>query len=362
MSANSINWKIGVEIELTAPPGKSRLDLAAAIAAEHSGTVRRFFHPQVEPSKVTGNPVFHNVTPGFAVLDAEGRLIAQCVDDLTLQADFDKTSPPKKGWYRIVSDDARLVQLIVQQCDAADPLEHVLRPIAVLFGSRLEISPAGMIRVADHSGAPIAIAAPLPGERERPCELILPPIESDHAARIESILRIARELGFGIPREGATHIHFDARPLESAAAIAALSRILWQSSDDLLEFVQTNPHCRRLGNWPLDFYTWLQSVEFSRLEWSAALESCQRFEISKYCNFNLKNMLNQNTDKYTFEVRILPVYLHGQDVALAAAFFAAILRLAMANPVGSDAPADFNQLLGQLGLPPGSRTLKGSDN
>ena len=102
-----LNWKIGFEIELMAPRGLSRQDLAESIASANDAGVRRVFHPQSELSQVPGTPVFHNLTLGFEVIDRQGNAIARCVDDLTLINDLDKTHEPQPGWYRIVSDDTR---------------------------------------------------------------------------------------------------------------------------------------------------------------------------------------------------------------------------------------------------------------
>lgn len=49
-----IAWKIGVEIELLAPPGSSRKTLAAFVADQHQGSVRSVLHQDSEPSKVPG--------------------------------------------------------------------------------------------------------------------------------------------------------------------------------------------------------------------------------------------------------------------------------------------------------------------
>ena len=133
---------LGVEIELLAPRGRSRKDLALAIARHEGGRVRRFFHPQGEPSKARNTPFFENLTLGFAVEDARGNLLAQCVDDLTLQDDLDRARAPLPGWYRIVSDDARLLRLVMQHADPAAPLRRVLLPIARLFGTKAERVPA----------------------------------------------------------------------------------------------------------------------------------------------------------------------------------------------------------------------------
>src|SRR5688572_31097924 len=100
---------MGFEIELLAPVGRSRKDLAVALAEDVGGEIRRCFYPQSEPSLVPNTPVFHNLVLGYDAYDREGRRYARCVDDLTLQADLDRNAAAKDGWYRIVSDDSRLL-------------------------------------------------------------------------------------------------------------------------------------------------------------------------------------------------------------------------------------------------------------
>jgi len=348
-----LNWKIGVEIELVAPKGLSRRDLANTIARQYGGIVRPFFHPQSEPSKVPDKPLFQNLTLGFEVVDSQGLMIAQCVDDLTLQDDFDKTHPPQPGWYRIVSDDARLLRLVMQQSNPAAPLSEVLVPIAHLFGTEPQVGRGGMVRVEDDTGASIAIAAPLPGERERPCELISPPIDTNHFERLESLLTIARSLGFTIPSEGATHIHFDAAPLQSVPVLVNLMRLLWVFGEKLRQMVGTNPRCRRLGIWPQELYEFVQRPEFTALPWEEARERLAEFELTKYCDFNIKNLIHPTPAKHTFEVRIFPVWLLMQPIIEAAGLFEAILRWAMdfkENTITKSVPPDIETLLNDLPL------------
>jgi hypothetical protein len=343
-----LNWKIGVEVELVAPKGLNRRDLANAIARQHGGIVRPFFHPQSEPSKVPGKSLFQNLTLGFEVVDSQcGSMIAQCVDDLTLQDDFDKTHPPQPGWYRIVSDDARLLRLVMRHANPAAPLSEVLVPIAHLFGTEPKVGREGMVRVADETGASIAIAAPLPGERERPCELITPPIDTNHLERLESLLAIARSLGFTVPSEGATHIHFDAAPLQSVPVLVNIMRLLWVFGANLRQLVGTNPRCRRLGIWPQELYDFVQRPEFIALSWEEARECLAQIELSKYCDFNIKNLIHPTPAKHTFEVRIFPVWLYGQPIIEAAGLFEAILRWAMdfkENSVIKSVPPDMETL------------------
>src|SRR5690349_21016072 len=100
--------RIGFEIELLAPPSRSRRDLAEAIAARTPGaTVRRIFHVDSEQSKMPRPPVLHHLTPAFEVHAADGGLLCRLVDDITITDGLDPNQPAPFGWYKIMSDDRR---------------------------------------------------------------------------------------------------------------------------------------------------------------------------------------------------------------------------------------------------------------
>lgn len=345
-----LDWKIGIEIEMVAPKGVNRRDLAKAIALHFQGNVTPYFHPQVEPSKVSGQSLFKNLTPAFEVRDQHGQRIAQCVDDLTLQDDLDKTASPQAGWYRIVSDEHRLLQLVMQQADASDPLSDVLTPIAHLFGTEPQHGHGEMVRVMDQTGESIAIAAPLPGERERPCELITAPIDHNHYETLDVLLGIAHQLGFKPAAEGAIHIHFDATALMHASVLANLMRVLWQFGDELKTLVKSNPRCRRLGRWPQALYDHIQQPEWSDLDWQQATQSLAPFEVSKHCDFNIKNIIDGNVEKQTFELRILPVCLDATTTLETAKLFEAMLQWAIHADKGQQPPATLHAFMGELTL------------
>ena len=331
-SMSELNWKIGLEIELMSPVGLSRKDLAESIAQKYDGSVHRIFYPQSEPSQVPGTQVFQNLTLGFEVFNQQGDLIVRCVDDLTLQDDLDKAQQPRPGWYRIVSDDTRLLQLVSCQSDAVYSLNQVLKPIATLFNTHPETGAGGMIRVADNTGNPIAIAAPLPGERERPCELITPPISVNHFQRWEVLLEIARSLGFMIPSEGATHIHFDAEALCSARIFANLVNLLWTYGEILKQLVGTNPKCRRLGLWDYSLLELVNESDFRQLTWEEAKVRLRKLQFTKYCDFNLKNLVYHIPDKHTFEARIFPVWMYSEPILESAVLMEAVLNYAISMP------------------------------
>ncbi len=352
-------WRVGVEIELMAPRGRSRADLAEAIAGP-SGRVERFFHPQSEPCAVPGTPVFENLTPGFVAVDAAGVARARLVDDLTLQDDLDRACPARDGWIRIVSDDARLLRLVARHCDPAAPLDRVLDPIASLFGTRVEGGPGGMRRVADEYGVPVAIAAPLPGERERPCEIVTPPVDDDLGPELEALLGPARALGFTIPAESAVHIHFDARPLHRADAVRALVR-LWRTwGPSLKALVRVNPRCRRLGGWPPELFDVVEAPEFVELPWPEARARLAALGLTKYCDLNLHNLAHDIPGKPTVEVRVLPGALTAEPIVEWAALFEGLLRRSLEPGVPNDEPAPverraLERLLWSLPMDAGAR-------
>lgn len=345
VSTPSLEWKIGFEIELMAPPGASRLTLADATAKRLSGRVRPFFHPQVEPSAVSGQPTFENLTKAFEAVDRHGDRIAAFVDDLTLQAGLDRGRAPLPGWWRVVSDDARLLGLAMRHCDPSAPLPTLLAPLAALFGAQAEAHPGGMVRVMDSLGRSIAIGAPLPGERERPCEIVTAPIITDHLRVLQALLEDARALGFTAPLESAVHLHFDAEALCQARIVARLIAVLHAHRDALREAVKTNPHCVRLGPIPDDVRALAASASFQALPWPEARAALAALKPSKYVDFNLANLAQGRADKHTFEVRILPGSLSAEAIIDAAALFERILRWAIAPGAAGASPPDLDAFL-----------------
>lgn len=336
-------WTLGIEIELMAPRGSSRLRLAEAIAALHQGRVHRCFHPQSEPSQVPNTPILENLTLGFEILDRQGEVVARCVDDLTLQADCHKQSPPRPGWYRIVSDDVRLLRLVSRVSRAADPIDRVLDPVAQLFGVDPIPGPGGMVKVSCEAGLPIAIAAPLPGERERPCELVSPPLLRSQIPVMERWLQGARALHFSAPLEGAIHIHIDASHFCSTIIFRNLIYLLWTYGSTLRQLLKTNPNCRKLGPVPDSIWKMVQSEQWPDLDWNQARQLLKRANPSKYLDFNFRNLIYHPPHKHTIEVRILPVWLEFEPLIMAIDLIQAVFERSLERGL-SLPPADPEDL------------------
>jgi hypothetical protein len=331
---------LGVEVELLAPRGTSRLDLAAALAARIGGSVRRGFHLDTEPSLVPGKPVFHNLTPAFITHGADGGWRYRCTDDLTLQDDLDRDRPPSTDWFRILSDDARILRLIARHVDPEADRVEVLRPVGALFGVRPEPLADGVVRLLDPAGQPLALVASLPGERERPCELVTSPTP---APELDATLRCgldeARSLGFAAPAEGATHVHLDGRPLQDARALRRFVHLTEPVLPGLRFLLRTNPRCRRLGPWSPALRAAVDAPDFHDLPWTEACARLTTVGLSKYVDLNLKNIVHPSPDKTTIEWRTLPVSLDPDPILRAARLFVAV----MARAVG-DAPLDLRRV------------------
>jgi hypothetical protein len=295
--------RIGFEIELLAPPGSSRADLAHEIAHRHGGGVLRFFHTDSEPSLVPGMDFFIHLTPGFAVVDPDGLLVCELVDDITIRQDLDPHAPAVPGWYRIVSDEPRLMRLVHRYADPDAPLSTVLDPLADVFGVEAEETD-GVMAVTDDDGATIAIAAPMPGERERPCEIITPPLRDHHEARLERILAPARDLGFTVPSESAVHLHVDAGPLRQVTTFDNIVRLFSAWREHVHGLLKTNPRCLRLA--PLPQAVVNLAAGPTAATWDELSRAAMSAGLTKYMDINLTALVDPRPEQDTVEIRCLP--------------------------------------------------------
>jgi hypothetical protein len=326
-----LNERIGFEIELLAPAGSDRRTLADRIRREQGGQVGRFFHTDSEPSLVPGMGHFWHLTPGFAVLDRAGAPLATLVDDITITADLtrDRARPaPDEHSYRILSDDRRLLRLVADHTPADTPFQRVLDDAAALFGSTVETVGA-VRRLRDRAGASIAMATSLVVGRERPCEIITPPLSRDHEAALETLLRPARELGFTVPTEAAVHLHFDGAPYRSASTFSNLVRLFGHWREALHVALGTNPACTRLSALPAALLDLVESQDAAgRVDdgsWGRLQAAARTAGLTKYFDVNLTALLKDDPTRDTVEVRILPGSLHASDIVRRAAFVEALL-------------------------------------
>lgn len=302
--------RAGFEVELLAPAGVSRLDLAREIASRAGGSVLGRFHVDTEASSAPGVSAFWHLTPAFDVVDAEGGAVCSLVDDTTIVADLDARAPSKPGWYRILSDDPRLLRLVERHADPAEGIGSVLDPVAELFGVRVRDA-GGVRRLDDTAGATIALAAPLPGERERPCEVVTPPWVDDHVRRLEELLEPARDLGFTVPAEAAVHVNLDAGPFRDVGRFRHVVSTFGERRAELRELFATNPRCTRLAPLPAEL------VELVRRDWSdwgSLRTAAAATGVTKFSDVNLTRVLGVRPGPDVLEVRILPGAIDGASI------------------------------------------------
>lgn len=341
-TVDALSLRTGFEIELLAPAGSDRQVLADAVASRHDGTVRRSFHMDSEPSTVPGVGVFRHLSPAFDVTDATGHPVARLVDDITIESDLAASAGPPghRGWYRVLCDDTRLLRLIERHADAGAPMQSVLEPVAALFGVEVEKFPAA-VRVNDATGTTVAVAMPLPKGRERPCEIITPPLVSEHATSLEALLVPARELGFTVPQEAAVHLHVDGAPFRDPAAFANLVRLFAHWRGVLWAALGTNSACRRLAPLPAALVELVEQPwedADGRTGWTRLQESARSVGLTKYADVNLVQLVTPRPVRDTVEVRILPGELDGFEIVRRAAVVERLL-LRCLDPLPLPRPA-----------------------
>lgn len=311
-----LSRRTGFEVELLAPPGADRRLLAERIAHAHDGRVDTVWHSDSEPSMVPGMGTFWHLTPGFAVSGSGGEPLATLVDDITIVADLDRRAASRPGWYRLLSDEPRLLRLIAATTDPAATLDEVLEPVAALFG--VEVEHLGAVRrVQDATGATIVLAAPLVSDRHRPCEVVTPPLERDHERALEDLLRPARDLGFTVPAEAAVHLHLDGAPFRNVPAFANLVRLFGYWREPLRRALGTNPRCTRLQALPpelLDLVERRWPDRDGTNGWSALQEAAAGTGLTKYFDVNLTALLTDAPARDTVEVRTLPGAARARDI------------------------------------------------
>lgn len=110
--------------------------------------------------------------------------------------------------------------------------------------------------------------------------------------------------------------------------------------------VGANANCTRLGDWPDALYDVVKQDDFIDLTWEQVQAQLSAVKLTKFCDFNIKNMIEGTPDKHTFEVRIFPVWLEAEPILEAAGLFEAILNWAIeAGPVRAEVPSALSGLL-----------------
>ncbi len=335
--------RIGFEIELMAPAGVSRRSLADDLAARCGGRVRPVWHHDSEPSLVPGLGRFLHLTQGFAVDRPDGSPLCTLVDDITLIDGLDPRAPAPPGWFRVLSDEPRLLSLLAEQCDPAGPLDTVLDAAAALWGGKAE-QIGDVFRLDDPTGSTIALAAPAGAERERPCEIVTPPLATGHHVALTELLAPAQELGFTVPTEAAVHLHLDGGPFRRPQALANVVRLFAHWREPLRALLQTNPACRRLAPLPGP----LVAATTGRPGWDELRAAAKEGGLTKFFDINLTQLFADQPIRDTVEIRILPGALDADEIVNRAALVELLLERCLVSSALPPADPDPSLATDQL--------------
>ena len=257
-------------------------------------------------------------TPAAIPVAAAPVLLVEEVDEAGVRGRLEKVFDEAEG---------RLLRLIERHTNPNASLATVLDPVAELFGSRVDLLP-GAARVNDSAGATVAVAMTLPPGRERPCEIVTPPIERHHALALERLLGPARELGFTVPREAAVHLHLDGAPFRRPESFANVVRLFGHWREELWAALDANPDCQRLAPLPQELVDlvelpWQEAGD--RSAWTLMRDAAQGAGVTKFADVNLKQLLTDRPVRDTLEVRILPGDLDTSAIVRRAALVEALL-------------------------------------
>lgn len=279
--------RVGLELELLAPPDKSREDLARALARQAGGALRRGWKYHGHGLLEDGRPDCH-LTPAWHV-DALG---TSFVDDPTIVDDLTPGAPP----LRIArTDDVRLAAFIERTCDVD------FRALVKTFGA--VAADDGFV---DPWGQPLVRWHAVSSQRLRVTEVVLPPLAPRTlATTLRHVMKTARDLGFLVPKEAAVHAHFDAAPFRSTAALRRLV-LAWTAQRDAWRArFEPNPHCRKLGPFP-EHVVRVAKEATDDMDFETVAAGMLLGGLHRAVDVNLLGLVEKFPKQPTIEVRCLP--------------------------------------------------------
>lgn len=288
-------WRVGLELELLAPDGKSRDDLARLLAKKAGGALRFGLKYHGAGTLEDGRPDCH-LTPASRV-DVKGKWLASFVDDVTI---LDELKPGAEHRRIARTDDVRLAAWMERHCWSPKS-EHRFHALTKSFDTREEGD--GLV---DPWGHPLVRWHHESTQRARVCEVVLRPLEpKERKPVLKQVMKLATSLGFTVPREGAVHAHFDAAPFRSTRALRELV-LTWARERSLwLERFQPNPNCRKLGPFPDDVVR-VAAVTDDDLPFETLAAGLLLAGLHRAVDVNLLGLVERYPKQPTIELRCLP--------------------------------------------------------
>lgn len=299
----------GVEVELVAPPGGSRAELARALCAHFRGAHVEYGYKFIDGGPVPDGRPYCEVTPACRVVDASGVQVT-LVDDLSITEEVAAQS--RVVDHRLVMDDYRLAAWVERNGWSRDAREaRRLGPLRECFEARLHRPGEGCFEpqhrlLTDPQGHRLAVLAPYEAGRLRVAELVTRPLRrAERRPFLDRVLSTARALGFVVPSEGGVHVHFDRAPWRDGGRLAQLISDYARERPRLLRALAPNPRSRKFrGPFPRSLVRSARRVP-PGATFDEAREHLNGRDIAKLRDFNLVWVFERWPRLPTLEFRAL---------------------------------------------------------
>ena len=302
MSKHSL--RVGLELELLAPSGRTRFDFAQAVARQVKGRVEYRLHYHGEGHLPSGLPNCV-LTRGARVLDANDTWLIDVVDDITI----DVPGSREKTWLGRI-DDVRLALLAesVSASESPNPMK-LLRH----FTQRLRGSWADETLLVDRVGHTLLKLEETPVSRLRVCEVVTRPLKGPERNEVVTLLlATAKRLAFQIPRAAAMHAHYDAKPFATTARLQSLILEFSAQRQAIWQLLEPNRHCKRLGPFNDLVQRVARETDPTQVSFSTFATALQMAGATKYCDLNILGAIERFPRHPTVELRCLPVDFSAQ--------------------------------------------------
>ena len=325
--------KAGYELELLCPPGLTRLSVAQAIASKFKLALVPCFHRESElwPGADNATP-YYCLTKGFELFE-KNQWQFRVVNDMTVKDSIDLAVTESPEWFHVLTDDIRFIDLIRRHCNAGEPCASILSPIARLFNSEVKLSD-GIYSVTGLDSKLVCGAHSKATDRNRICEIVTAPITENHHEKLSEILQIATSMGCVVPKEGAFHIHFDGEPHANSSGLLRVIRYFYVWSDVLKALIPPNPHCTRLGEYSAEIVDYSFNRDNALKDFARVKSDLKALSPTKYCDFNFTNILIGNLNKFTIEVRVIPMLLDSAALSAASDLYSSFMNFISTSNVG----------------------------